>query len=87
MKLLRPARSLNRLKRSFPFEAPAVSLLPLPLRLLPGGANQFQGGILTHCGSAPFHGAPEVMEYGIPSKMLFGIFGETHQFAETFRSL
>ena len=34
-------------------EASAVSLPPLLLRLLPGGANQFPGGGFTHCGSAP----------------------------------
>jgi len=38
-------------------EASAASSPPLLLRLLPGGANQFPGGIFTHCGSAPVHGA------------------------------
>ena len=36
-------------------EGRAAALLPpLLLRLLPGGANQFPGGIYTHCGPAPF---------------------------------
>ena len=34
-------------------KAPADSLPPLPLRLLPCGAIQFPGGICTHCGPAP----------------------------------
>jgi len=38
-------------------EAPAASLPPLPLRLLPGGANQFPGEISTRWRPAPFHGA------------------------------
>ena len=54
---LRPARSLSRLKRPFPSEASAASLLPPLLRLLPGGANQFPGGTFTRCGPAPFHGS------------------------------
>src|SRR5438067_6269482 len=36
--------SPSRLKRPSTSEAPAASLPPLPLRLLPGGANQFPGG-------------------------------------------
>jgi hypothetical protein len=44
-------------KRPSTPEASAASLPPLLLRLLPGGANQFPGGILTHCEPAPFHGA------------------------------
>jgi hypothetical protein len=36
----------SRLKRPSTPEAPAASLPPLPLRLLPGGANQFPGGTL-----------------------------------------
>jgi hypothetical protein len=38
--------SPSRLKRPSTSEAPAASLPPLPLRLLPGGANQFPGGTL-----------------------------------------
>jgi hypothetical protein len=38
-------------------KAPTVSLPPLPLRLLPGGANQFPGGSCTRRSPAPFHGA------------------------------
>jgi len=44
-------------KRPSTPEASAASLPPLLLRLLPGGANQFPGGIFTRCGPAPFHGA------------------------------
>ena len=44
-------------KRPSTPEASAASFPPLLLRLLPGGANQFPGGIRTHCGPAPFHGA------------------------------
>ena len=40
--------------RPFTSKASAVSLPPLLLRLLPGGAIQFPGGIYTHCGPAPF---------------------------------
>jgi hypothetical protein len=43
--------------RPFPSKAPTASLPPLPLRLLPGGANQFPGGSFTRCSPAPFHGA------------------------------
>ena len=39
-------------------KASAVSLPPLLLRLLPGGANQFPGGFNSRCGPPPFHGAP-----------------------------
>lgn len=46
------------LRRPFPSEASAALSPPLLLRLLPGGADQFPGGILPRCGSAPFHGAP-----------------------------
>ena len=35
-------------------EASAVSFPPLLPRLLQGGTTQFPGGILTHCGPAPF---------------------------------
>src|SRR3984893_7275115 len=35
-------------------KAPTASLPPLPLRLLPGGANQFPGGSCTRCSPAPF---------------------------------
>ena len=41
-------------------EASAASFPPLLLRLLPGGANQFPGGICTHCGPAPFTAHAEV---------------------------
>src|ERR1039458_6629988 len=51
---LRPANSPSRLQRPSTREASAVSFPPLLLRLLPGGANQFPGGICTHCGPAPF---------------------------------
>jgi hypothetical protein len=43
--------------RPFPPEAPAASLPPPLLRLLPGGANQFPGGTFTRCRPSPFHGA------------------------------
>ena len=45
------AKSPSRLSTP---EASAASLPPLLLRLLPGGAIQFPGGICTHCGPAPF---------------------------------
>ena len=38
-------------------KAPTASLPLPPLRLLPGGANQFPGGSVSRCGPAPFHGA------------------------------
>src|SRR6267378_5701415 len=41
-------------KRPFPSKAPTALLPPLPLRLLPGGANQFPGGSCTRCSPAPF---------------------------------
>ena len=43
-------------------EASAASLPPLLLRLLPGGAIQFPGGIYTHCGPTPFtaHDIPRI---------------------------
>ena len=46
-------------------KAPADSLPPPLLRLLPGGAIQFPGGICTHCGPAPFtaHGNVRVVRY------------------------
>ena len=44
-------------KRPSTPEAPAASLPPPPLRLLPGGAIQFPGGSSSRCGPAPFHGA------------------------------
>jgi hypothetical protein len=40
--------------RPFPSKAPTASLPPLPLRLLPGGANQFPGGSCTRWSPAPF---------------------------------
>ena len=43
--------------RPFPSKAPTASLPPLPLRLLPGGANQFPGGTLHPLKSSAFHGA------------------------------
>jgi hypothetical protein len=48
-------------KRPSTPKASATSL-PLPLlRLLPGGANQFPGGIRTHCWTSAFHGAPNMI--------------------------
>src|SRR5215469_14211647 len=44
-------------------EASAASLPSPPLRLLPGGANQFPGGTSTRCGPAPCHGARHLMCY------------------------
>ncbi len=41
-------------KRPFPSKAPTALLPPLPLRLLPGGANQFPGGSCTRWSPAPF---------------------------------
>src|ERR1039457_7055168 len=41
-------------KRPSISKAPTASLPPLPLRLLPGGANQFPGGSFTRCSPAPF---------------------------------
>src|ERR1017187_9446439 len=41
-------------KRPFTPRAPTASLPPLPPRLLPGGANQFQGGSCTRWSPAPF---------------------------------
>ena len=40
--------------RPFPSKAPTASLPPLPIRLLPGGANQFPGGSCTRWSPAPF---------------------------------
>ena len=54
---LRPDKLAESPKRPFTPEASAASLPQLPLRLLPGGANQFPGGTCTHCGLTPFHGA------------------------------
>ena len=51
---LRPANSPSRLKRPSTPEASAASSPPLLLRLLPGGANQFPGGIPSRCGPALF---------------------------------
>ena len=44
-RMLRPACSQNRPRRSFPSKASAVSLPPLPLRLLPAGATPYRVGI------------------------------------------
>jgi hypothetical protein len=44
--------------RPSPPKAPAASLPPPLLRLLPGGTNQLPGGTCTRCGPTPFHGAP-----------------------------
>src|ERR1700736_5534324 len=41
-------------KRPFPSKAPTALLPPLPIRLLPGGANQFPGGGCPRCSPAPF---------------------------------
>src|SRR6266436_6299951 len=46
--------SPSRLKRPSSSEAPAASSPPPPLRLLPGGANQFPGGNFTRSGPAPY---------------------------------
>src|SRR5450432_1288011 len=51
---LQPADSPSRQMRPFPPEAPAALLPPPPLRLLPGGAIQFPGGLISRCGPAPF---------------------------------
>ena len=50
-----PARGVA--KRPFPSKAPAASLPPPPLRLLPAGATELPGGICTRWRSTPFHGA------------------------------
>src|SRR3954464_11634989 len=42
----------------FASKAPAVSLPPPPLRLLPAGAIQLPGGDCTRGRPAPYHGAP-----------------------------
>ncbi len=47
-------------KRPSTPEAPTASFPPPPLRLLPGGANQFPGGTFTRSGPTPFHGAREI---------------------------
>jgi hypothetical protein len=39
-------------------KAPAASLPPPLLRLLPGGANQFPGGFTSRCGPPPFTAHP-----------------------------
>src|SRR3954447_17053451 len=44
--------------RPFASKAPAASLPPPPLRLLPAGATQLPGGDFTHGRPAPYHGAP-----------------------------
>jgi hypothetical protein len=54
---LRPADSPSRLKRPSTSEAPATSSPPVPLRLLPGGANQFPGGTFNPRWTSAFHGA------------------------------
>src|SRR6266436_8139979 len=46
--------SPSRLKRPSSSEAPAASSPPPPLRLLPGGANEFPGGNFTRSGPAPY---------------------------------
>jgi hypothetical protein len=51
-----PARGAA--ERPFPSKAPAASLPPPPLRLLPAGANQLPGGDHTHGRPLPYHGAP-----------------------------
>jgi len=55
---LRPACSPSRLLRPSAPEASAVSLPPLLLWLLPGGANQFPGGFTPAVDHRLFHGAP-----------------------------
>ena len=54
---LRPTCLPSRPKRPSTPEAPTASFPPPPLRLLPGGANQFPGGTLARSGPVPFHGA------------------------------
>ncbi len=54
---LRPTRLQSRFDDPLPSEAPAASLPPPLLRLLPGGTNQFPGGTCTHFGLNAFHGA------------------------------
>ena len=54
-------------KRPFTPEAPTASFPLPPLRLLPGGTNQFPGGTFTRRGSAPFHGA-RVMESRVENR-------------------
>jgi len=54
---LRPACSQGRPRRPLAPKASAVSLPPLPLRLLPAGATQLPGGTYTRKLSAPLHGA------------------------------
>jgi hypothetical protein len=44
LRAFRPASSPSRLNDPLHRSAPAASLPPPPLRLLPGGANQFPGG-------------------------------------------
>jgi hypothetical protein len=56
-KMLAIVLARSPLRPSAP-EASAVSLPPLLLGLLPGGANQFPGGFTPRCGPPPFHGAP-----------------------------
>lgn len=60
-------------------KASAASLLPLLLRLLPGGANQFPGGTSTHCGPAPFHGARDIRGYRLQGGSLYGRYGSRTQ--------
>jgi hypothetical protein len=59
LRLLRPTCSPSRLMRPPTPEASAALLSPPPLRLLPGGTNQFPGGTFTRSGPARFHGAHE----------------------------
>jgi|HubBroStandDraft_1064217.scaffolds.fasta_scaffold09468_3 hypothetical protein len=60
---LRPADSPSRLKRPSTSEAPATSSPPVPLRLLPGGANQFPGGTFNPRWTSAFHGARDRHSY------------------------
>src|SRR3982751_5208839 len=55
---LRPARSRAAHVAAFASKAPAASLPPPPLRLLPAGATQLPGGDHTHGRPLPYHGAP-----------------------------
>src|SRR5256885_12252813 len=51
---LRPADSPSRLKRPSTSEAPATSLPPVPLRLLPVERTSSRAGLSTRGGPAPF---------------------------------
>jgi hypothetical protein len=56
--------SPSRLKRPSTSEAPAASSPPPPLRLLPGGANQFPGGNFNPRWTNALHGTPPALAKG-----------------------